>query len=108
MARPEGIFIFDEFKLTDDVATQNGTLQRGIPWKLETNTQGANRAHDAWAHLQQANVTIGNFRGSMKYGIRGRDSKGFPVEVSKVAHHPVDSGYQDEVGLADNRRWGRE
>lgn len=100
LARPEGIFIFDEFKLTDDVATQSGTLQRGIQWKLETNTQGANRAHDAWAHLQQANVTIGNFRGSMKYGIRGRDSKGFPVEVSKVVHHPVDSGYQDEVGLA--------
>ena len=40
------------------------------------------------------------FRSVSQSRYEGGDSKGFPVEVSKVVHHPVDSGYQDEVGLA--------
>ena len=55
-----------------------------ITWKMETNTQGANRAHDAWAVLQQANVTLGTFYGTMRYGIRGYDTNGKLVEVSKT------------------------
>ena len=75
-----------------DASTSGGTLQKGIPWKLETNTQGANKAHDAWAHLQQANVTFGMWRGSIKYGVRGWDLNGRAVEVSKVYHRPLDEG----------------
>ena len=86
LARPEGIFVFDESKLTDDVSAPGGTVQRAIPWKLVTNTQGANRAHDAWAHLQQVNVTLGNWRGSMRYGVRGQDMYGNSVEFDKIYH----------------------
>ena len=90
ISRPESIFVFDELKLTDDASTSGGTLQKGIPWKLETNTQGANKAHDAWAHLQQANVTLGNWRGVLRYGVRGWDVNGKAVEVSKVYRRPLD------------------
>ena len=92
IARPESIFVFDELKITDDTSASSGTVQKGIPWKLETNTQGANKAHDAWAHLQQANVTFGMWRGSIKYGVRGWDLNGRAVEVSKVYHRPLDEG----------------
>ena len=90
IARPESIFVFDELKITDDTSASGGTVQKGIKWKLETNTQGANKAHDAWAHLQQANVTFGMWRGSIKYGVRGWDLNGRAVEVSKVYHRPLD------------------
>ena len=92
IARPESIFVFDELKIMDDTSASGGTVQKGIPWKLETNTQGANKAHDAWAHLQQANVTFGMWRGSIKYGVRGWDLNGRAVEVSKVYHRPLDEG----------------
>lgn len=92
ISRPESIFVFDELKITDDTSASGGTVQKGIPWKLETNTQGANKAHDAWAHLQQANVTFGMWRGSIKYGVRGWDLNGRAVEVSKVYHRPLDEG----------------
>jgi hypothetical protein len=56
---------------------------------METNTQGANKAHDAWARLQQVNITAGNWRGTMRYGIRGWDMHGKPVDVSKVYKRPL-------------------
>ena len=90
IARPESIFVFDELKMTDDTSASGGTEQRAIPWRFETNTQGANRAHDAWAHLQQANVTLGSWHGTMRYGIRGWDVHGKPVEVAKVYRRPID------------------
>lgn len=84
ISRPEGIFVFDELKITDDTSATGGTVQSPIPWKIETNTQGANRAHDAWAHLQQASVLLGNWRGAIRYGIRGWDINGKPIDISKV------------------------
>ena len=116
LAHPTGIFVFDENKLTDDAAAPNGTAQVTIPWKLETNTQGANRAHDAWAHIHQANVTIGNFRGAMRYGIRGKDYAGHQVEVVKAVRHPIDPALASDTGsiafdmpfdLEDKLRIGR-
>ena len=82
-----GIFVFDDQRPYDDERTQvtsGGHISRPITWSFETNTQGANRAHDAWAHLQQVNVMLGNFSGRVRYGIRGVDSNGHPVDVSKV------------------------
>lgn len=90
LSRPEGIFIFDEFKVNDDVSASGGTVQRSIPWKLETNTQGANRAHDAWCRLQQMEITLGNFHGVVKYGIRGQDLHGQWVEKEKIFRLPID------------------
>jgi hypothetical protein len=89
VARPESIFVLDDLKITDDTSASGGTVQKAIPWKMETNTQGANRAHDAWAWLQQVNVTLGNWRGAVRYGIRGWDANGKPVDVSKVYKQPV-------------------
>ena len=84
VVRPDAIFILDERSVLDQYSNSGETSERAIPWKMETNTQGANRAHDAWAHLQQVNITVGNFMGRMRYGIRGHDLNGKPVEVSKV------------------------
>jgi hypothetical protein len=91
ITRPEGIFVFDDLKITDDVSASGATVQRTIKWLVETNTQGANRAHDAWAHLQQVSPVFGNWRGSMRYGVRGIDMHGKKVDVSKVYHRPVDN-----------------
>lgn len=84
VVRPDAIFVLDELQTQDEFSESGTTNFRAIPWKMETNTQGANRAHDAWAHLQQVNVTLGNFMGRMRFGIRGHDVHGMPVEVAKV------------------------
>jgi hypothetical protein len=83
LARPEGLFVFDSSKVTDDTAASGTTVQKPIPFKMETNTQGANRAHDAWAYLKQMNVTLANWRGHLRYGLRGFDNNGLEVEVFK-------------------------
>lgn len=98
LVHPSGIFYFDEQLGTDDYVdvVDNKVKQRSIPWLLETNTQGANRAHDAWAHLQQANLTLGFFTGKMRYGVRGYDLNGKPVHVEKVFRaHDSPSSYDD-------------
>ena len=90
------IYVFDQEQDHDDVWTGTAFEQRGIPWEAVTNTQGANRAHDAPAFLQQVNVTFGNFTGECEYGIRGKDVYGREFEVKKhyVApnrgHDPLD------------------
>jgi hypothetical protein len=86
LVHPDGIFYFDDHYAFDDVVDPTKTFiyQRGIAWSMETNTQGANKAHDAWCHLQQANVTLGNFFGTLRYGLRGRDINGMDVDISKT------------------------
>lgn len=84
VVRPDGLYYLDPKARLDDYVQEDGTVaQRPIPWQLEFNTQGANRAHDAWAHLQQVGVTLGGFYGSMRYGIRGQTIHGQMVNVSK-------------------------
>ena len=83
------IYVFDPEQDHDDVWDDVEWVQRGMPWEIVTNTHGANRAHDAWAHLQQANVTFGNFTGECVYGIRGKDLNGMPIEVKKHYVAPV-------------------
>lgn len=115
VSRPESIYVFDPLKATDDVRSPNGTLQAPIPWKLETNTQGANRGHDAWAHVQQLTVTFGSFRGAVKYGIRGFDQYGRHIEKTKVyqrefvddlASRPAPFDTEDMLQIrADMKEW---
>lgn len=83
VVRPDGIFYLDEDYALDDYVVDGDVLQRSIPWYLETNTQGANRAHDAWCHLQQLEITVGNFTGYMRYGILGWDRHGKAVAYEK-------------------------
>jgi hypothetical protein len=90
LVRPEGIYVFDPLKFEDDVVIPSVTpgglalSTAPIPWRIETNTQGANRAHDAWAHVQQVEINLGNFLGAMRWGIRGKDVNGLPVLLEKV------------------------
>jgi hypothetical protein len=82
--RPDGAYYLDPDARQDDYVLEDGTVgQRPIPWFFETNTQGANRAHDAWAHLQQVSVMFGDFSGAMRYGIRGRTVNGQNVSIEK-------------------------
>jgi hypothetical protein len=92
VVHPSGIYAFDMDRADDEVFNPDTGLLEMVPirWLLETNTQGANRAHDAWANLQQANATLGNFQGAMRYGIRGRDVNGMPVQVEKVVRAELD------------------
>ena len=109
------IYVFDQEYDRDDVwnATTSKWGEAGIPWQLVTNTQGANKAHDAWAFLQQANVTFGNFTGECVYGIRGRDRHGQAIEVTKhyvspqlEGHSPFDRYDQQDFLLV--RRYMKE
>ena len=83
VASGPSLFILDGEYDSDDVWTGTEWSTVGIPWEAVTNTQGANRAHDAWANLQQVNVTFGDFTGECVYGIRGVDYYGQPVEIQK-------------------------
>lgn len=96
---PNGIFTFNEDRYTDERFNEDtGALELvNIPWYLETNIQGANRAHDAWANLQQANIMVGNFLGQLRYGIRGQDVNGQHVDLSKT----LLSSTPPPVGLSD-------
>lgn len=92
-----GIFVFDPEKDNDDVLEGGAWVERGIGWEIETNTQGANRAHDAWAYLQQLEVTFGNFTGECEYGIRGVDVNGKVIEVKKTYKSPEERSHDPLV-----------
>lgn len=83
VVKPDGFYILDDRYVMDDVSNMGTTEQQPIPWYIETNTQGANRAHDAWARLQQLQVLFGNAYGSFRYGIQSYDMHGKTVEISK-------------------------
>jgi hypothetical protein len=102
VVHPDGIFVFNEDRYSDErFNSDTGELEVvNIPWYLETNIQGANRAHDAWANVQQANILTGNFLGQMRYGIRGKDVNGMSVELEKVvlsANPPPEGVAEDAI-----------
>lgn len=86
VVRPDAIFIFDEMAYADEYAEGAGTRRRNIKWRLETNTLGANRQHDAWAHVRRAQVHVGDWLGSFEWGIHGFDIRGHHVDVKKRSH----------------------
>jgi hypothetical protein len=93
VVRPDGIYYLDPEVGLDEVVGADGFVATApIAWKLETNTQGANRAHDAWGHVQQLNLTLGCFQGQMRYGIRSRDIHGKDIDISKVVGDDLPPG----------------
>lgn len=94
VVQPDGIYIFDELQPYDERRSNPSgvTLHQPIEWSFETNVQGANRAHDVWGRLQQINMLLGNFSGSIEYGVSGWNLHGKPVEVKKTLRdlNPVD------------------
>ena len=105
LIHPDGIFYFDEDYALDDVVApfSKQVTAQAIPWRLETNTQGANRAHDAWAHVQQANIVLGNFQGIMRWGVHGLDIHGKRVDRHKftVDNNPEPGGAAPAYDLED-------
>lgn len=102
VVRPDGIFVFNEDRYSDERFNETTGLLEDVPiqWYLETNIQGANRAHDAWCNLQQANAAVGNFIGQLRYGIRGQDVNGKPIVLEKVlvsTNPPPDVITEDEI-----------
>lgn len=92
VVRPDAIFVLDELATQDEYSATGATNRRPIPWRIETNTQGANRAHDAPAFLKQVSMTLGNFVGKIRWGIKAVDINGKSVEVEKITKdlRPVD------------------
>lgn len=88
LTRPDGIYAFSEQFMLDayNTGAEGGYLVSELPFhfEAETNTQGANRAHDAWAHLQQLIINLGNWKGGLRYGVRGKDVNGRVVEEMKT------------------------
>jgi 23S rRNA U2552 (ribose-2'-O)-methylase RlmE/FtsJ len=110
VTRPEGLYYLDPDYRRDDYVTDIREVRsRPIPWRIMTNTQGANRAHDAWAHVQQVQITLGAFQGKMRYGVMGLDLHGKMVDVSKIMSDErriFDTGY--EWNVHDKLRIGRD
>ncbi len=102
----KGIFIFDPEADEDDVLEGTAWAKHGIAWSIETNTQGANRAHDAWCYLQQLEITFGNFTGECEYGIRGVDVNGQFVEMVKTYKSPAVREH-DPLDRYDQADWLR-
>ena len=94
VVKPDAIFIFDDMSYADEYAEGADTQLKNIPWQLETNTLGANRAHDAWANLYQAEIHAGDWLGTFEWGIRGYDVHGRYIEIKKISHTP-----QDDTGV---------
>lgn len=94
LSRPDGLYYFDPEKYKDDYLAPFGggflVSDRGIPWQFEMNTQGANRAHDAWAHLRQVSVAFGNFKGEADWGVKGMDQYGKEIiTVKRTTRHDL-------------------
>jgi hypothetical protein len=83
--RPDGIYYLDPYYRKDDyVHPSTYVFQRPIEWYFETNTQGANRAHDAWCNLQQVAPILGNMSGTMRYGIKALTIDGQRGDKEKI------------------------
>ena len=101
VVRPDAIFILDEMAYADEYAEGADTLLKNISWKLETNTLGANRQHDAWAQLYQASVHVGDFLGTFEWGVRGTDVNG--IEVQRKNKRTSSKQSDEGVDLSNGR-----
>ena len=82
-----GLMIFDPSSFVDDVRPLGGTLTtQPIPWSFETNLLGANSRRDAAVDLRKATLHLGDWIGSMEWGIRGMDLHGRVLDRKKVYH----------------------
>lgn len=91
VVRPESIFFLDELAWMDE--HEDG--ETAIPWFIQTNTQGVNRAHDQDSRMQQVTPTFGNFFGTCRYGISAWNIDGKPVDLNKVYRQPVEVDFTE-------------
>lgn len=81
---PEAIFILDPYSYADEQVGEETTNHVPIPWKFETNTLGANSRHDVQVHLQRAVLSLGDWVGQLKWGVRGWDGDGRLMDTWKI------------------------
>lgn len=115
VVRPDSIYVLNERAVYDTVNVSGATVEQPIPWMWETNTQGANRAHDAWCHLQQVGVVFGNFQGAVEWGIVGWDINGKAISKKKIyrdlravdmSERPMPYDMEDFLRIArDMKEW---
>jgi hypothetical protein len=91
VVKPDAIFILDELAYQDEYASGATTQRKNIPWKIETNTLGANRAHDAWANVYQAQIHAGDWIGTFEWGVKGFDIHNRFVHKYKRSKSPQDN-----------------
>lgn len=91
VVRPESIYFLDDLAWMDE----SPTGESAIPWFLQTNTQGVNRAHDQDSRLQQVSPTFGNFFGTARYGISAWNIDGKPIDKNKVYRQPVEVDFSE-------------
>ena len=110
MLTDQGLMIFDPSSFVDDVRPLGGTLTtQPIPWSFETNLLGANSRRDAAVDLRKATLHLGDWFGSMEWGIKGMDLHGRVLDRKKVYHAiqatPNTSGGRVSAGqdLGDTR-----
>ena len=94
-----GLMIADPASFVDDDRPINGVLTtQPISWSFETNLLGANSRRDAAVDLRKATLHLGDWFGSMEWGIRGMDLYGRVLDRKKVYH-----AIQSTPSTADGR-----
>lgn len=91
VVRPDSVFYLDDLAWMDE----HETGDTAIPWFLQTNTQGVNRAHDQDSRVQQVSPLFGNFFGICRYGISAWNVDGKPVDLNKVYRQPVEVDFSE-------------
>ena len=92
---PSAVFLLDPQTYADERPTAEGTTEsRGISWKWETNSLGANTRRDVQVMMQNARLHFGDWVGKMKWGIRAWDGHGRQIDMNKIFQ-----GVQDGIEL---------
>ena len=81
---PDAIFVLDPFSYADEKVGEATTTHVPIPWKFETNMLGANSRRDVEVMLQRCVISLGDWTGKMRWGLKGWDSHGRPMNINKV------------------------
>ena len=92
VVHPRGLYILDPEAARDaiDSGSTSGAPATNveIPWEVRTNLMGASKSHDAWAHVRQAEVSLGRFKGMVEWGLDGVDVYGRPFHAEKLTIAP--------------------
>lgn len=82
---PSAIFLLDPLTYMDEFPTAEGSTEtRAIPWRWETNTLGANTRRDTEVMVRKADLHLGDWFGTMKWGVRTWDAHGRAMDLNKV------------------------
>ena len=102
MLTDRGLMIFDPSSFVDDARLLGGTLTTApISWSFETNILGANSRRDMAVNLRKATLHLGDWYGTMEWGIRGMDLYGRVLERKKLYQTIQDTPYITDERIDD-------